>query len=83
MEQLLNEEDFDNDRFNEILQWEFNNISSHLSEEEFKVTGNITISAGFTQLKKGDAFSQAFDRMDKALYKAKSEGRNCIRSDRD
>ena len=71
--------DADHDKINQYAE----DIRQKVSEEEFKVTGNITISAGFTQLKKGDAFSQAFDRMDKALYKAKSEGRNCIRSDRD
>ena len=51
-------------------------IRQKISGEEFKVAGSITVSIGLTQLKKDDEFSAAFDRMDKALYKAKSEGRN-------
>lgn len=38
----------------------------------------ITISAGATQLKKGDTPLIAFDRADEALYKAKNEGRNKV-----
>ena len=47
--------------------------------EEFKVAGNITISIGVTEVTKKDDFRMAFDRMDKALYQAKSDGRNCVR----
>ncbi|MBO4608531.1 MAG: GGDEF domain-containing protein [Lachnospiraceae bacterium] len=47
--------------------------------EEFKVAGKVTISVGVTEIKKDDDFRAAFDRMDKALYTAKSEGRNCVR----
>ena len=54
-----------------------------VSEEEFKVIGTVTCSIGYTLIKKGDSFNDAFDRMDKALYKAKSDGRNCVRTDRD
>lgn len=54
-----------------------------VSEEEFKVIGKITCSVGYTQIKKDDGFNLAFDRMDKALYKAKADGRNCVRTDKD
>ena len=54
-----------------------------VSEEDFKVIGNVTCSVGYTQIKKEDDFTQAFNRMDKALYKAKNDGRNCIRTDKD
>ncbi len=54
-----------------------------VSEEEFKVIGKITCSVGYTQIKKDDGFDLAFDRMDKALYKAKADGRNCVRTDKD
>ena len=48
-------------------------------EEEFKVAGKVTISTGVTEITKEDDFNSAFNRMDKALYKAKDEGRNCVR----
>ncbi|MBP5472737.1 MAG: GGDEF domain-containing protein [Lachnospiraceae bacterium] len=48
-------------------------------EEEFKVAGKVTISTGVTEITKDDDFNSAFNRMDKALYKAKDEGRNCVR----
>ena len=48
--------------------------------EEFKVAGKVTVSIGVTEIKKDDDFRSAFDRMDKALYAAKSDGRNCVRS---
>ncbi|MCR5118835.1 MAG: GGDEF domain-containing protein [Lachnospiraceae bacterium] len=51
-----------------------------MEKEECKVAGTVTCSAGVTQIKKGDDFGKAFDRMDKALYNAKSVGRNCVRS---
>ena len=49
-------------------------------EEEFKVAGKVTVSIGLTEVTKDDNFRSAFDRMDKALYTAKSDGRNCVRS---
>ncbi len=40
---------------------------------------SITISCGITQFTKGDTGESAFNRADKALYKAKNNGRNqCI-----
>ena len=54
-------------------------IRLKISEEEFRVAGKITCSIGFTEINKEDKFESAFERMDKALYKAKNEGRNCIR----
>ena len=55
-------------------------IRIKVSEAEFEVAGSITTSAGLTEIKKEDNFDDAFERMDKALYKAKSEGRNCVRT---
>lgn len=54
-------------------------IRTKVSEEEFNVAGNVTVSIGVTQIINGDEFEVAFDRMDKALYQAKESGRNCIR----
>ena len=54
-------------------------LREKISKEEFEVAGHITCSIGLTEIKKDDPLGDAFDRMDKALYKAKSEGRNCVR----
>ncbi|MBO4701172.1 MAG: GGDEF domain-containing protein [Lachnospiraceae bacterium] len=54
-------------------------IRIKISEAEFEVAGTVTTSAGLTEIRKNDNFDNAFERMDKALYKAKSEGRNCVR----
>jgi diguanylate cyclase len=47
----------------------------------FHFSGNpltITISCGITQLRDGDEAGSAFERADKALYRAKQGGRNCV-----
>lgn len=41
-----------------------------------------TASFGVTEMRPGEAFETAFSRADKALYEAKSAGRNCVRSAR-
>ena len=71
--------DSDSDKANEYAE----ESRKMVSEEDFKVIGNVTCSVGYTQIKKEDDFTQAFNRMDKALYKAKNDGRNCIRTDKD
>ena len=38
----------------------------------------VTVSCGITQLRDGDADDDAFDRADKAMYKAKEGGRNRV-----
>ena len=40
----------------------------------------ITLSIGVTEFKSGDDIEAAFARADQALYNAKSQGRNCLRS---
>jgi diguanylate cyclase (GGDEF)-like protein len=44
----------------------------------FPQVGSITVSIGFTQVMKGDTPSAAFERADKAVYFAKSHGRNQV-----
>jgi diguanylate cyclase len=39
----------------------------------------ITLSGGVTELKKDDTLEDIYQRADKCLYKAKKEGKNCIR----
>ena len=44
----------------------------------FPQVGRITVSIGFTALKAGDTPSSAFERADRAVYWAKSHGRNQV-----
>jgi len=44
----------------------------------FPQVGHITVSIGFTDLRPGDNPSTAFERADKAVYWAKSHGRNQV-----
>lgn len=44
----------------------------------FPQVGTITISIGFSEIKAGDTPSGAFERADKAVYYAKSHGRNQV-----
>ena len=50
-----------------------------ISTEHFKAVGNITCSIGVTQLVAEDTTDSAFNRIDKALYDAKSSGRDCTK----
>ena len=45
---------------------------------EFPEIGHITCSIGVTELKTDDTFDEAFDRLDKAMYKSKHNGRNQV-----
>ena len=51
------------------------------SEAEFDTIGSITCSIGVTEINKNDDVSSAFERVDKAMYSAKSGGRNCVKSE--
>lgn len=62
---------------------EVQNLSTKLltiiSTQHFEKVGSITASIGITALYPQDDITSAFERMDKALYQAKSDGRNCVR----
>jgi diguanylate cyclase (GGDEF)-like protein len=45
---------------------------------EFPQAGRVTVSIGFTALRATDTPADAVDRADRALYQAKSAGRNCV-----
>jgi diguanylate cyclase (GGDEF)-like protein len=49
-----------------------------VNSEKFADVGSITCSIGITMLTAADTINEAFDRMDKALYRAKDEGRNRV-----
>ena len=51
----------------------------HVERHLFPQVGHITVSIGFTELKRGDTPSGAFERADKAVYFAKGQGRNQVR----
>ncbi|MBO4523776.1 MAG: GGDEF domain-containing protein, partial [Ruminococcus sp.] len=51
-----------------------------ISDEPFGKIGQITCSIGVTTINADDSFDDAFNRMDRALYNAKSSGRNCVKS---
>ena len=54
-------------------------LRKKIENEDFEEIGRLTSSLGITNVKLNDKFSEAFDRMDKAMYAAKSGGRNCVR----
>ena len=53
-------------------------IRTDIEKEPFDKIGNITCSIGVTCIREGDSLDTAFERMDHALYRAKSEGRNRV-----
>ncbi|MCH1930136.1 GGDEF domain-containing protein [Shewanella sp. A25] len=62
------------------------NLRERVSERRLTVgkdrkqsLGAITVSIGLASLQEGDDAETLFNRADKALYEAKSDGRNCVR----
>jgi diguanylate cyclase len=62
-------------------------IRSRFAQSQLKATGTsqhlgvITVSVGVAQYHRGEAAEELVDRADKALYLAKSSGRNCVATD--
>ena len=65
-------------------QYEIKELAEHLrikiASETFKAIDHITCSIGVTEVLDTDEANTVFVRMDKALYDAKSAGRNCVKS---
>lgn len=55
-------------------------LRERVAAEQFDKIGNITCSIGVTTISADDSISSAFERMDKAVYEAKSAGRNCVKA---
>lgn len=49
-----------------------------ISEAPFDKIYNLTCSIGLTEISPADTDKSAFDRADKAMYDAKTNGRNCV-----
>jgi diguanylate cyclase (GGDEF)-like protein len=56
----------------------FERLRANVQGHAFPQVGHITVSTGFTPLKPGDTPSSAFERADKAVYWAKTHGRNQV-----
>ena len=54
-------------------------LRTRVESEKFKAVGKVTCSVGITDITEYDEAEIVFERMDKALYDAKSSGRNCVR----
>ncbi len=50
---------------------------------EIDIVGSVTASFGVSQVHEGDEMRDAIDRADKALYLAKSSGKNCVKTELD
>lgn len=50
-----------------------------ISETKFDTADNITCSIGIAEINKNDTVIEAFERVDKAVYAAKSSGKNCVK----
>ena len=53
-------------------------LRQSISQAEFENIGSLTCSIGLTQVIPEDNGQIVFDRVDKAMYDAKSKGRNCV-----
>lgn len=53
-------------------------LKQKIAGTDFEKAGKLTCSIGLTQLKSDDDSKIVFDRVDKAMYEAKQNGRDCI-----
>lgn len=53
-------------------------LRQKIAETDFEKAGKLTCSMGLTEVKTDDTLQIVFDRVDQAMYEAKSGGRNCI-----
>ncbi|WP_066337374.1 GGDEF domain-containing protein [Azohydromonas lata] len=53
-------------------------LRAQVEQFDFPQVGRVTVSLGFSDVRAGDLPTAAFDRADKALYLAKTSGRNRV-----
>ena len=56
----------------------FERLRFHVQDFVFPRAGRVTVSVGFTQVRRGDTPAVAFERADLAVYHAKQNGRNQV-----
>jgi diguanylate cyclase (GGDEF)-like protein len=56
----------------------FERLRRNVEQFKFPQVGGISVSIGFTGLRGGDSPSAAFERADRAVYHAKTHGRNRV-----
>lgn len=61
----------------------FERLRNNTANYAFPQVGRVTISIGFTEVRNGDSPAGAFERADKAVYFAKSNGRDQVRDHAD
>ena len=66
------------DKGAEAVSYLAEKLRKTVEETEFPEIGHITCSIGATELKEGDTFTDAFNRIDKAMYASKHNGRNQV-----
>ena len=62
----------------EAAQLAFERLRRNVEQFNFPQVGHITVSVGFTGLRASDTPNAAFERADRAVYFAKSHGRNQV-----
>lgn len=54
-------------------------IRQRIDKNSFETIVHVTCSFGLTSIQPEETLEEVFERADKALYRAKSDGKNCIR----
>jgi len=55
-------------------------LREKISHKEFEVVGDISVSLGVVEVQKGLSMDEVIGRADKALYLAKTSGRDCVKT---
>lgn len=58
----------------------FERLRQNTEHYSFPQVGHISVSVGFTRVRRGDSPASAFERADKAVYHAKDAGRNQVQN---
>jgi diguanylate cyclase (GGDEF)-like protein len=60
-----------------------NKLREQIQSVKIDTVGHVTASFGVSQVKEGEEMQDAINRADQALYRAKSDGRNCVKNELD
>lgn len=58
-------------------------LREQIQNIEIDLVGHVTASFGVAQVKEGETMQDAVNRADQALYRAKNDGRNCVKNELD